>query len=83
MGWQLKFLFLCSNHGAMPKGLRSQIPKTLRNQIMGRDFRLDLIGRCWQHQFHIYTKKYNAIKRIASLKKKLKENFWLSGFSIE
>ena len=50
---------------------------------MGRDFRFDLIGRFWQHRFQIYTKKYNAIKRIAGLKMKLRETFGLSGLSIE
>jgi uncharacterized protein YegP (UPF0339 family) len=32
---------------------------------------------------YMYTKKYNAIKRIASLKVKLRETFGLLGFSIE
>ena len=51
---QLKFLFLCRNHGVMPKGLRSQIPKNIVQYNMGRDSRFDLIGRFWQHRFQIY-----------------------------
>ena len=33
---QLKFLFLCRNHGVMPKGLRSQIPKNIVQSNYGK-----------------------------------------------
>ena len=81
---QLKFLFLCRNHGVMPKGLRSQIPKNIVQSNYGKRLQIRFDQKNLATSISdIYTKKYNAIKRIASLKMKLRETFGLSGFSIE
>jgi len=81
---QLKFLFLCRNHGVMPKGLRSQIPKNIVQSNYGKRLQIRFDRKILATSISdIYTKKYNTIKRIASLKMKLRENFGLSGFSIE
>ena len=54
---QLKFLFLCRNHGAIPKGLQLQIPRNIVVKSISE----------------IYNKKYNAVRKIAGVKVKSRE----------
>ena len=81
---QLKFLFLCRNHGVTPKGLRSQIPKNIAQSDYGKRLQARFDRKILATSIsEIYSKKYNAVKKIAGLKMKLRETFGLSGHSIE
>ena len=81
---QLKFFFLCSNHGVIPKGLRSQIPKNIAQSDYGKRLQTRFDRKILATSIsEIYTKKYNAVRKIVELKVKLRETFGLSDYSIE
>jgi len=81
---QLKFLFLCRNHGVIPKGLRSHIPKNIAQSDYGKRLQTRFDRKILATSIsEIYTKKYNAVRKIAGLKVKLREAFGLSGYAIE
>ena len=81
---QLKFLFQCRNHGVIPKGLRSQIPKNIAQSDYGKRLQTRFDRKILATSIsEIYTKKYIADRKIAGLKVKLRETFGLSGHSIE
>ena len=81
---QLKFLFQCRNHGVIPKGLRSHIPKNIAQSDYGGRLQMRFDRKILATSISdIYTKKFNTTRRIAGLKMKLRETFGLSGYSIE
>jgi len=67
-----------------PKGLRSQIPKNIAQSDYGKRLQARFDRKILATSIsEIYSKKYNAVKKIAGLKMKLRETFGLSGHSIE
>ena len=80
----MKFLFLCRNHGAIPKRLQSQIPRNIAQSDYGKRLQSRFDRKILATSIsEIYTKKYNAVRKIAGLKVKSRETFGLSGYSIE
>ena len=63
---QLKFLFLCRNHGVIPKGLRSQITKNIAQSDYGKRLQARFDRKIMATSIsEIYSKKYNAVRKIA------------------
>ena len=76
---QLKFLFQCRNHGVIPKGLRSHIPKNIAQSDYGGRLQMRFDRKILATSISDIYQEVQHYKKNSRIEDEIEGNIWTIG----